>query len=79
MILVKQKNSIRKIGIEVVVMKKLCKQEVIGMRIHQFKVSGLNNVHLICDFYFNFWFSFLNVKIGISYAIQTTYLELMYT
>jgi len=27
------------------------------MRMHQFKVSGLNNVYLICDFYFNFWFN----------------------
>jgi len=26
-----------------VIMKKLCKQEVIGMRMHQFKVSGLNS------------------------------------
>jgi len=29
--LVKQKFSTRRIGIEVVIMKKLCKQEVIGM------------------------------------------------
>jgi len=33
-----KKNLTRRIGIEVVIMKKLCKQEVIGMRIHQFKV-----------------------------------------
>jgi len=44
-------------GIEVGIMKKLCKQEVIGMRI---KVSGLNSVHLICDSYFNFWFKHWN-------------------
>jgi len=51
--LVKQKISTRRIGIKVVIMKKLCKQEVIGMRMHQFKVSGLNSVHLICNSYFN--------------------------
>jgi len=49
-----QKISTRRIRIEVVIMKKkLCKQEVIGMRMHQFKVSGLNSVHLIFDSYFN--------------------------
>jgi len=53
--LVKQKIIIftRRIGIEVVIMKKLSKQEVIGIRMHQFKVSGLNSVHLICDSYLN--------------------------
>jgi len=50
-------NKTKRIGIEVVIMKKLCKQEVIGMRMHQFKVSGLNSVHLICDSYFNFRFN----------------------
>jgi len=44
--------------------KKLCKQEVIGMRMHQFKVSGLNSIHLICDSYFNLWFNMF--KIGIA-------------
>jgi len=32
-------------------MKKLCKQEVIGMRMHQFKVSGL--VYLFVNFFKN--------------------------
>jgi len=30
--------STRRIGIEAVITKKLCKQEVIGIRMHQFKV-----------------------------------------
>jgi len=34
-------------GIEVVIMKKLCKQEVIGIRMYQFKVSGLNSVQKV--------------------------------
>jgi len=54
--LVKQKISTRRIGIKVVIMKKLCKQEVIGRRMHQLKVSGLNSVYLIC-------YSCLNVEI----------------
>jgi len=37
----KLKFLTRRIGIEVVIMKKLCKQEVIGMRMHQFKLSIL--------------------------------------
>jgi len=65
------------------IMKKLCKQEVIGIRMHQFKVSGLNSVHLICNSYFNFWFNMFkhqnrNHKLSL-YAIQTTYLELMHS
>jgi len=51
----KLKFLTRRIRIEVVIMKKLCKQEVIGMTMYQFKVTGLNSVHLICDSYFNFW------------------------
>jgi len=54
--LVKQKikkNLTKRIGIEVVIIKQLCKQEVIGMRLHQFKVSGSNNIYLICNSYFN--------------------------
>jgi len=38
--LVKQKKITRRIGIKVVIMKKNCKQEIVGMRMHQFKVSG---------------------------------------
>jgi len=30
-----------------------CDHEVIGMKMHQLKVSGLNSIHLICDSYFN--------------------------
>jgi len=54
-VLVKQKNlkiSTRRIGIGVVIMKKNC----VNNR-DEFKVSSLNSVHLICDFYFNFWFN----------------------
>jgi len=40
----------RRIGIKMVIMKKLCKQEVIGMNA---SVNGLNAVHLICDSHFN--------------------------
>jgi len=62
--LVEQKKLTRRIGI-------MCKQEVIGMRMHHFKVSGLNSVHLICDsyregLYFNLWFNCLNGEIGIA-------------
>jgi len=46
-------EKMTKLGTEVAVMKKLCKQKVIGMRMHQFKLSDLNSVHLICDSYFN--------------------------
>jgi len=55
--------STTRIGIEVVNMKKLRKQEVIGMRMHQFKVSGLNSVHLICDSYFEFFFFMITTSI----------------
>jgi len=54
--LVKQKKIkilSRRIGIEVVIMKKPCKQEVIGMRMYQFKVSVLNSLHFISNSYFN--------------------------
>jgi len=54
----KTKNLNRRIGIEVVIMKKLCKQEVIDENA-SFKLSGLNSVHLICNSYFNFWFNML--------------------
>jgi len=47
-------------------MKKLCKQEVIGTRMHQFKVSGLNSVHLLCDSYFNIKHIKPEVEIGIA-------------
>jgi len=51
--LVEQKILTRRIRIGVMIMeKKLCKQVVKGMRMHHFKVSGLNSVNLICNSYF---------------------------
>jgi len=53
-------------GIEVVIMKKkLCKQEVIRIRMYQFKVSGLNSIHLIYNSYFNVKHIKPEVEIGI--------------
>jgi len=86
-LLVKQKTlklSTRRIGIKVVIVKKLYKQEVIGIKMHQFKVSGLNNLHLICDSYCISMFKYMEpeVEIGIAsqvYAIQAIYLELVHS
>jgi len=47
-----------------VIMKKLCKQEVIGIRMHQFKVK--NSIQLICDSYSTSGLKYLNVEIGIT-------------
>jgi len=49
---------------------------------HQFKVSGLNSVHLICDSYQTFKHIKPEFEIGIANqvcTIQTTYLELMHS
>jgi len=37
---------------------------------HQFKVNGLNSVHLICNSYFNYWFKHWNrnCKLSVSYS-----------
>jgi len=58
-----------------VIIKKLCKQKVIGLRMHQSKVSGLNSVQLICDSYFNFWFNIIKQESLVAYLLVISIID----